>query len=435
MLSFLSKRFGEGNSFFIPIILIVELFLCVVIVTKISYTEIDWIAYMQEVTYYINGERNYVNMKGDTGPLVYPAGFLYVFSALYHATDQGSNLALAQYIFIGVYLLVLVVVLYVYAIGKRVPLWTIGLLLLSKRIHSIFVLRMFNDCIAMLFGYAALALFLKNRWRLGCVLYSFAVSIKMNLLLQAPGLLMVLLLSLGWAETFICLSICAVVQLVVGYPFLTTFPVEYLSRSFEIGRVFQHIWTVNLKFLPEDVFVRKDLGLALLVCTVLVMCMFARKWIVENYYVKRFRPQAPNGKVVLRYPESSIIARRQLSPHFIIMALFTSNFIGVAFAKSLHYQFYVWYFHTLPYLLFSGVGGKSNKADVWSVLSLLSKLTVMAAVEYAFNVYPSTPVSSAVLQVAHACILTYLYFSPAPSIVPDIEKPGAVEEQGKVSLD
>lgn len=32
---------------------------------------------MQEVSYFVNGERNYMNMKGDTGPLVYPAGMIY----------------------------------------------------------------------------------------------------------------------------------------------------------------------------------------------------------------------------------------------------------------------------------------------------------------------------------------------------------------------
>lgn len=43
-------------------------------------TEIDWVAYMQEVKGFLDGERDYRNLRGDTGPLVYPAGFVYVYS-------------------------------------------------------------------------------------------------------------------------------------------------------------------------------------------------------------------------------------------------------------------------------------------------------------------------------------------------------------------
>ncbi|CAG7881258.1 unnamed protein product [Brassica rapa] len=38
------------------------------------------------VSGFLGGEREYGSLKGDTGPLVYPAGFLYVYSAIQNLT-------------------------------------------------------------------------------------------------------------------------------------------------------------------------------------------------------------------------------------------------------------------------------------------------------------------------------------------------------------
>jgi alpha-1,3-mannosyltransferase len=61
-----------------------------------------------------------------------------------------------QVIFIGLYLLNLALVLAVYIRTRAVPAWVLGLLVLSKRVHSIFILRLFNDGVAMLLAYAAI---------------------------------------------------------------------------------------------------------------------------------------------------------------------------------------------------------------------------------------------------------------------------------------
>lgn len=89
----------------------------------------------------------------------------------------------------------------------------------------------------------------------------------MNMLLHAPGVLLVLLLGAGLQETILCLSICAALQLILGLPFLLTFPLEYIKNSFDLGRVFMFQWTVNFKFLAEDVFVSKTLSILLLALT------------------------------------------------------------------------------------------------------------------------------------------------------------------------
>lgn len=50
------------------------------------------IQHIQEVSGFLGGERDYLNLKGDTGPLVYPAGFVYIFSVFRWLTDGGENL-------------------------------------------------------------------------------------------------------------------------------------------------------------------------------------------------------------------------------------------------------------------------------------------------------------------------------------------------------
>lgn len=72
---------------------------------------------MQQVAQYVSGERDYVLIKGDTGPLVYPAAHLYIYSALYYITDNGRNIELAQYVFGGLYLTVLSVVMACYRLA------------------------------------------------------------------------------------------------------------------------------------------------------------------------------------------------------------------------------------------------------------------------------------------------------------------------------
>lgn len=42
--------------------------------SSLTDTEIDWVAYMQEVEGVVNGTWDYTKLRGDTGPLVYPAG-------------------------------------------------------------------------------------------------------------------------------------------------------------------------------------------------------------------------------------------------------------------------------------------------------------------------------------------------------------------------
>jgi alpha-1,3-mannosyltransferase len=102
----------------------------------------------------------------------YPAGFVYIYTLFYALTSKGTNIRLAQYIFIAIYIIFISLVFFVYKNTKRVPpIALIFMCITSHRVHSIFVLRLFNDPIAMLFFYASISCFLMRWWRVGCILF------------------------------------------------------------------------------------------------------------------------------------------------------------------------------------------------------------------------------------------------------------------------
>ncbi|XP_031330350.1 lethal(2)neighbour of tid protein isoform X1 [Photinus pyralis] len=379
------------------LLLALELFLNIFVIEKVNYTEIDWIAYMQEVDGFLNGTLDYQHLKGDTGPLVYPAGFVYIYSALYFVTSHGRNIRLAQYIFLGLYLAQMSLVFRLYTKAEKLPPYALAFLTLtSYRIHSIYVLRLFNDPIAVLLFYASLNLFLANRWSLGSVVYSLAVSVKMNILLYAPCLLVAYLTNLGPIATVAQLAVCAAVQLVLGAPFLYANPVSYLRGSFDIGRVFEHKWTVNYRFLTRQAFENRYFHIVLLGLHLYLLFKFlpfARKYL-ESYAklnsVRRDLDKSKNSKV-----KASINFNR--NTQLFLLPFFVTNLIGVACARSLHYQFYCWYFHSLVYL---GFCTKYSKTLVFCLLGVI---------ELCWNTYPSTHLSSVLLHVCHATLLIGVY--------------------------
>ena len=128
---------------------------------------------MQEVSGFLSGERDYMKLRGDTGPVVYPAGFVYVYSALYYFTSEGVIIRKGQYIYAILYLWTLYVVFKIYQSSRKMPPYILIFLSLSKRLHSIYVLRLFNDCVAMAFLYSCIWAMVNRKWKLSCVLYRY----------------------------------------------------------------------------------------------------------------------------------------------------------------------------------------------------------------------------------------------------------------------
>lgn len=99
-----------------------------------------------------------------------------------------------QILFCGVYLATQALAMRLMARSDVAPPWTLALVALSKRVHSIYLLRLFNDCWAQLLVLAALEMLCSRAWVAAITLFSAAVSVKMSALLFAPGVLAVCLL-------------------------------------------------------------------------------------------------------------------------------------------------------------------------------------------------------------------------------------------------
>jgi hypothetical protein len=69
---------------------------------------------MEQVQLFLDGERDYTKIKGGTGPLVYPAAHVWIYTGLYHLTSHGKDIFLAQELFAALYLLNLAVVMSCY---------------------------------------------------------------------------------------------------------------------------------------------------------------------------------------------------------------------------------------------------------------------------------------------------------------------------------
>lgn len=197
---------------------------------------------MQQVDMFLSGERDYSKIEGETGPLVYPALHLYIYTALRHAFGA-NNIVPVQIVFAAVYLATLALVAVIYRRAGAPQLLLVPLAL-SKRAHSVYMLRLFNDPFGMVFLYAAVAVMMRDRegkgkWRLASGLYrcayislndpmwtfggrlpdsSLALGVKMNALLFLPGLAVLLVQHTGVLGTLECLGVIAAVQVRPLFP-------------------------------------------------------------------------------------------------------------------------------------------------------------------------------------------------------------------------
>lgn len=184
----------------------------------------------------------------------------------------------------------------------QMPAWSLALLPLSKRLHSIYVLRCFNDPVAMLFLYAAVLASTYKKWTPTALLFSFvdsllplngthsahpsrivllhsaALSIKMNILYFLPAFVYLCTLDQGFLGACRHLATVVLSQILISLPFTTRNAHSYALNAYNFQRAFLYEWTVNWRFLSSDVFLSPRFWLALLLAHIALLVNFFRKW-------------------------------------------------------------------------------------------------------------------------------------------------------------
>ncbi|ODV95331.1 hypothetical protein PACTADRAFT_50066 [Pachysolen tannophilus NRRL Y-2460] len=410
------------------VVLLAESIILKVIISKVPYTEIDFTTYMQQVTKIENGELNYANIFGDTGDLVYPAGHVDIYTFLKWVSKNGTDLLIVQKIFSWVYLFTMLLTIGIYfsITNSNIKPWCIWLLFFSKRLHSIYVLRLFNDCFTTITCVGVILLLTQaSYWKstsqfvsymltiVAADLYSLAISIKMNALLYLPGFLLVvyLLCDENLIKMMVPIMVSVLIQILTSLKFLL--PLDdseeakeirksYLAQAFNFKRKFLYKWTVNWKFLPEEFFLDANFHKILLILHVVTLAIFIlTRWITPKTTGKSFTKFLADFFKFWKstaYP-TSIVSNHNKGPRFVFIIMSISNLIGVLYARSLHYQFLSWYFYSLPILLF------------FNNFNMFLNIAVFFLHEWCWNVYPSTPLSSGVLIACLAFVLVGIWWN------------------------
>lgn len=218
---------------------------------------------------------------------------------------------------------------------------------------------------------------------LGSLSFSFAVGVKMSMLLAAPGVAFVLLQKMPTGRAIRMAVIMLQLQVLLALPFLSANPWSYLGKAFELTRQFLFKWTVNWKFLGPAIFQSQRFASSLLAGNVILLLIFAyTRWTAPSglspwaLAMTIFRPMPTNVQEKL----SSLVTN-----DFVLTTILTSLIAGLLCARTLHYQFFAYIAWASPYLLWK------------SRLPLAGVILIWAAQEIAWNVYPATAVSSLIV--------------------------------------
>lgn len=147
-------------------------------------------------------------------------------------------------------------------------------------------------------------------------------------------------------------------QIVYSYPFLSVYPQEYLKGSYNFSRVYVHGHNFFWRFVPPFICRLPVFNFTLLLFQVglLIFYLFG-KWLKIKDCFKQL------GVWPIRiFPNFA-----EQDTYHVAEVFFICNFIGMVCARGIFFQYVMWFWYSIPFVLWSG----PMKFQTYSVKQLL----------------------------------------------------------------
>lgn len=370
-------------------VVLVELIKGMYTISWDNYFDVDFTSYTEQSSQFLDGERDLSKITGKNGPWLYPALHIYTFAGIYLLVGVETFIRYAQLINLAIHIItcIFTVKIYAKAFGNTSKdTWLVALICLNTKIITNSIRIWYAEEYNIMLVFIAIYCFQKSWNFLGICFISIAMGFKMSILLFIPAVYYVLSITQGILLGTIYIALIFMVQEAWAIPFTEEYGDEYRTNAFKFDRNFSINGSVNYHWILYSPLFHSNpfKTVTIIIQVILLLYLLISRWMpLLNQ----------NGNFELRsifkglgiFPPKFICSYNKQSQYLIAEVLFGVNFIGVVCSRTLHQQFIVWFWYSLPLLMYAPI--------TQGHISLRKVVLLMLTLNFSFSVVPSIPLS------------------------------------------
>ena len=360
-------------------VLLVEIIKWAFILLFDNYRNMYYSTYDGQATLYLNGVRKYNQYVNMEGPCHNPALDIYLHVILKKITSDAKNPYAAILWGTLWHLLIwfMAVKIYQEAFEKHSSnVLLVTICCFGIKYTWISVKYAYGECYSVFVVLIAVYLFQKGYSILACAAFSVALGLRIHMMYYLPGIFLILCLSKSFWKALFLVGFIIFMQFVWAIEFISLYPTEYFSSVLDANAIFdlnaqinQYKWVASRKDTLRYLVDSHLLNVFLVIIAVLTwIYLLLVRWLPLLHPDRELK-----WDVICRsigFELGSIFRLDvKLSPYFVAEVLLLSNYIWLLWARTLHEQFTVYYWYSLPFLMYPIL--ISNKIELGFVVCFL----------------------------------------------------------------